>query len=72
MNEVFIDMRKEDKDVSKYFRADLVSIDNLISCIQDLDGEIENLKEQKQDIDEVKEFYEKREKEILSRVKEWY
>jgi len=72
MNEVFIDMRKENEWVRKHFNVDFVSIDKLIGCIEDLDGEIENLKEQKQDIDEVREFYEKREKEILSRVKEWY
>jgi len=72
MNEVFIDMRKENEWVKKYFNADFVSIDNLISCIEDLDFEIEHLKENQEDIEKVREFYEKREKELLSRVKEWY
>ena len=72
MNEVFIDMRKENEWVRKHFNADFVSIDKLIGCIEDLDKEIEKLKEDKEDIDEVRNFYEKREKEILSRVKEWY
>lgn len=72
MNEVFIDMRKENKWIKKYFNADFVSIDQLLSCIEDLDSEIEHLKEEKQDIEEVRNFYEKREKEILERVKEWY
>lgn len=72
MNEVFIDMRKENEWVRKYFNADFVSIDNLISCIEDLDSEIEHLKENQEDIEKVREFYENREKELLSRVKEWY
>lgn len=72
MNEVFIDMRKENEWVRKYFNADFVSIDNLISCIENLDSEIEHLKENQEDIEKVREFYENREKELLSRVKEWY
>ena len=72
MNEVYIDMRKENEWVRKYFNADFVSIDNLISCIENLDCEIGHLKENQEDIEKVREFYEKREKELLSRVKEWY
>ena len=44
MDEVYIDMRKENKWISKYFTKDLVSIDELLNCIEDLDSEIENLK----------------------------
>ena len=44
MNEVYIDMRKENKWISKYFTKDLVSIDELLNCIEDLDSEIEGLK----------------------------
>lgn len=72
MNEVFIDMRKENEWIKKYFNADFVSIDQLISCIENLDSEIEHLKENQEDIEKVRDFYEKREKELLSRVKEWY
>lgn len=72
MNEVFIDMRKENEWVKKYFNADFVSIDNLISCIENLDSELEHLKENQEDIEKVREFYENREKKLLSRVKEWY
>ena len=72
MNEVFIDMRKENEWIKKHFNADFVSIDQLLSCIEDLDGEISKLKEEKEDIEEVRNFYEKREKELLERVKEFY
>lgn len=57
MNDVYI--RKEDlgKWIAKYFeRKDLISIDDLICCIEDLDSEIDNLKykieELEQDIEE--------------------
>lgn len=72
MNEVYIDMRKENEWIKKYFNADFVSIDQLISCIENLDSEIEHLKENQEDVEKVREFYEKREKELFSRVKEWY
>lgn len=70
MSEVFIDVR--DIDIKDYFTTDLVSVEQLVVCIQDLTGKIEELEEREQDIEKVREFYEKREKEILSRVKEWY
>lgn len=44
MNEVFIDMRKENEWIKKYFNADFVSIEQLLGCIEDLDLEIDNLK----------------------------
>ena len=50
MNEVYIDMRKQNEWIRKYFNADLVSIDQLIGCIEDLDGAIENLKGQIEDM----------------------
>ena len=43
MNEVYIDMRKENKWISKYFTKDLVSIDELLNCIEDLDSKISDL-----------------------------
>lgn len=45
MNEVFIDMRYQNDWIKKYFNADFVSVEQLIGCIEDLDGEIESLKE---------------------------
>ena len=43
-NEIYIDMRKENEWISKYFTKDLVSVSDLLDCIEDLDSEIENLK----------------------------
>lgn len=68
MNEVFVDMRKENEWIRKYFTADFVSIDKLLACIEDLDSTISVLKENQEDVEKVRDFYEKREKEILSRV----
>lgn len=45
MDEVYVDMRKENEWIRKYFHADFVSVSQLIGCIEDLDGEIELLKE---------------------------
>ena len=50
MNEVFIDMRKENEWIRKYFNADFVSIDQLLNCIEDLDGKIDSLNEQIKDL----------------------
>lgn len=33
------------KWVAKYFNKDLISIDDLLGCIEDLDDEVENLKD---------------------------
>lgn len=73
MNEVFIDIRKENEWICRHFKnQDYVTIGQLLSCIEDMDGEIEKLKEERQDIEDVRDFYEKREKEILERVKEFW
>lgn len=45
MNEVFIDIKKENEWIRKYFNTDLVSIDKLLWVIEDLDEEIDYLKE---------------------------
>ena len=62
MNEVFIDMRKENEWIKKYFNSDLVSIEQLIACIEDLDGKVEHLKEE----------YEQEIKDIRDNVKEYW
>ena len=41
MDEVFIDIRKENKWIQKYFTTDFVTIDNLLGVIQDLDSEVD-------------------------------
>ena len=57
MKNVYIKVQDMNKWVAKYFpNQDLVSIDNLITVIEDLDGELDNLKEEfeeyKQNIEE--------------------
>lgn len=46
MNEVYIDIRKENEWIKKYFDTDLVSINKLVDVIENLDDTINNLKEQ--------------------------
>lgn len=59
MDEVFIDMRKQNRWIQKYFaNKDLVSVDDLLNCIEDLDGEIDHWKEKYEDLEnDVKENY---------------
>ena len=52
MDEVYIDMRKENEWIRKYFNSDLVSIEELIAVIEDLDGEIEHWKEKYEELEE--------------------
>lgn len=52
MDEVFIDIRKENTWIRKYFDTDFVSIEQLLATIEDLDGEVENWKEKYQDLEE--------------------
>ena len=60
MNEVFINI-KNDKWLNKYFDADFVSIEKLIILIDDLDGEVEHLKDRIKELEEPDEedFYQK-------------
>ena len=55
MDEVFIDMRKQNEWIRKYFNVDFVSIDQLISTIEDLDGKIEKLNEKIEDLQNLEE-----------------
>ena len=45
MNEVYIDMRKENRWISQHFDKDLVSVEDLLRVIEDLTFEAEDLKE---------------------------
>lgn len=72
MNEIYVDIRKESEWLRNYFDGDFVSIDKLLNCLDDLHCENEKLKEDKLDIEQVIERYEKREHEILDRVKEFW
>lgn len=52
MDEVYIDIRKENAWIKKYFEnKDLVSIGDLISVIEDLDCEVEYWKEKYEDLE---------------------
>lgn len=57
--EIYIKTSELNKWVAKYFpNQDLITIDNLLSCIEDLDGEVEHLKEQLEDEQEnIRENY---------------
>lgn len=52
MDEVYIDMRKENAWIRKYFNTDFVSIETLLATIEDLDAAIENWKEKYEDLEE--------------------
>jgi bacterioferritin (cytochrome b1) len=49
MNKVYILKDELNSWISKCFNKDLISIDDLISCIEDLDEEIDELREQLED-----------------------
>ena len=49
MNQVYILKKELNSWIAKYFNKDLISIDDLICCIEDLDEDIERLKEQLED-----------------------
>lgn len=59
MDEVFVDMRKENLWIKKYFNADFVSVAQLIACIEDLDGKIEELEEKLEEVGEEPDAFDK-------------
>ena len=51
MERVYIDIRKENQWIRKYFNnKDFISVDDLLDVIENLDSEVECLKEQIEDI----------------------
>ena len=53
MEEVFIDIRKENSWIRElFFDKDFVSISDLINEIEDLLGDIDRLKDEKKDLEE--------------------
>ena len=52
MDEVYIDIRKENAWIQKHFNADFVSIEQLLATIEDLDSTIEHWKEKYEDLEE--------------------
>lgn len=57
MNEVFVDVRKESSMIREYFKADLVTVEELIVAIEDLSDEKEHLEERIEELKEYKEQY---------------
>ena len=56
MDEIYVDMRYQNRWIQKYFpNKDFVSIDELIGCIEDLDSEIDHLKEELEDANKTDE-----------------
>lgn len=58
MEDIYIDIRTQNKWIQKYFDTDFVSISQLLSCIEDLDTEIEIAKEKYEDLErDIEENY---------------
>ena len=55
MNNVYIIKEELNEWVKKYFKGDLISIGDMISVIEDLESEIDRLKEKIEDIEQDKE-----------------
>ena len=53
MNEVYVDMRKENSWISKHFDKDLVSVEELLCCIEDLDLKVDSLQEELEEKEEL-------------------
>lgn len=59
MNEIYIKKEDVNRWIGKFFEnKDLISIDDLIAVIEDLDGDLESLKEKYEELDN--DFYEYR------------
>ena len=52
MSDVYVKVNELNSWVAKYFDKDLISIDELISVIEDLDSEAENWKEKYEDLEQ--------------------
>ena len=46
MDQIFIKKEELNSWIAKYFKGDLVSIEDMLGVIEDLDGEIDILKEE--------------------------
>ena len=56
MGNVFIKKEDLSKWVGKYFNKDLISIDDLLDLIEELDSDVEYLKDQIEEIEQPKEY----------------
>ncbi len=58
MKEVYIKKTDVNKWIGKYFeKQDLISVDDLISCIENLDDKIDYLEEKIRNLEEVEESF---------------
>lgn len=55
MNNVYIKKEELNEWLRKYFNGDLISINDMISVMEDLVGEIDRLKEKIEDVEQDKE-----------------
>ena len=55
MKDVYIKKEELNEWLRKYFNGDLISINDMISVMEDLDGEIDRLKEKIEEIEQHKE-----------------
>ena len=52
MHEIYVLRDNLNKWVAKYFKYDLISINDLINCIEDLDEELDRYKEKLEDLEQ--------------------
>ena len=52
MEEVYVKKESLGRWVAKYFNKDIISINDLISVIEDLDDEVDNWKEKYEDLEQ--------------------
>ena len=50
MDNIYIKATDVNEWISKYFNKDLISVGDLIGCIEDLDSEVDRLKEELEDL----------------------
>lgn len=55
MNNVYIKKEELNEWLRKYFNGDLISINDMISVMEDLVGEVDRLKEKIEDVEQDKE-----------------
>ena len=55
MEEIFIDIRQQNEWIRKYYEKDLIKLDELFGLIEDLDYEIDILRERIDDLNKSKE-----------------
>ena len=52
MNSLYLKASELPGWITKYFKSDLISVDDLLDCIEELDSDLEHLKEEFEDYKE--------------------